>query len=94
MSWIAARRTLAGALIALAAATAWSAPTKIQFWHIGTAASDKGFYQGVVDAYMKAHPDVKIEMTILENEAFKSKLTKDEVWSLVEYLKVLRTPAK
>ena len=26
--------------------------------------------------------------------AFKSKLTKDEVWSLVEYLKVLRTPAK
>lgn len=26
--------------------------------------------------------------------AFKSKLMKDEVWSLVEYLKVLRTPAK
>jgi mono/diheme cytochrome c family protein len=26
--------------------------------------------------------------------AFKSKLTKDEVWSLVEHLKVLRTPAK
>jgi putative copper resistance protein D len=26
--------------------------------------------------------------------AFKSKLTKDEVWSLVEYLKVLRTPKK
>jgi len=26
--------------------------------------------------------------------AFKSKLTKDEVWSLVEYLKTLRVPAK
>ena len=26
--------------------------------------------------------------------AFKSKLTKDEVWNLVEYLKVLRIPAK
>jgi mono/diheme cytochrome c family protein len=26
--------------------------------------------------------------------AFKTKLTKDEVWSLVEYLKQLRTPAK
>lgn len=26
--------------------------------------------------------------------AFKSKLTKDETWALVEYLKVLRTPAK
>lgn len=25
--------------------------------------------------------------------AFKSKLTKDETWALVEYLKVLRTPA-
>jgi raffinose/stachyose/melibiose transport system substrate-binding protein len=65
--------------LALAAALsptgAWAAPAKIQFWHIGTAATDKGFYQGVVDAYMKAHPDVTIEMTILENEAFKSKLT-------------------
>jgi mono/diheme cytochrome c family protein len=26
--------------------------------------------------------------------AFKSKLTKDDTWALVEYLKVLRTPAK
>jgi mono/diheme cytochrome c family protein len=26
--------------------------------------------------------------------AFKSKLTKDDTWNLVEYLKVLRTPAK
>ena len=26
--------------------------------------------------------------------AFKSKLTKDEVWALVAYLQVLRTPAK
>ena len=31
-------------------------PVTIEFWHIGTAATDKGFYQGVVDAYMKAHP--------------------------------------
>jgi len=48
---------------------------KISFWHIGTADTDKAFYQGVVDAYMKAHPNVKIEVTILENEAFKTKLT-------------------
>jgi mono/diheme cytochrome c family protein len=26
--------------------------------------------------------------------AFKSKLTKDDTWAVVEYLKVLRTPAK
>jgi raffinose/stachyose/melibiose transport system substrate-binding protein len=57
------------------ATSAWAAPVTIQFWHIGTAPTDKAFYQGVVDAYTKAHPDVKIEMTILENEAFKSKLT-------------------
>jgi raffinose/stachyose/melibiose transport system substrate-binding protein len=50
-------------------------PVKVSFWHIGTAATDKAFYQGVVDAYMKAHPNVTIELTILENEAFKSKLT-------------------
>jgi raffinose/stachyose/melibiose transport system substrate-binding protein len=31
--------------------------------------------QGFADAYMKLHPDVKIEITVLENEAFKSKLT-------------------
>ena len=50
-------------------------PVKISFWHIGTAATDKAFYQGVVDAYMKAHPNVTIDITILENEAFKQKLS-------------------
>lgn len=63
------------ALSALVGAAAVAAPTKIEFWHIGTAATDKAFYQGVVDAYTKAHPDVTINLTILENEAFKSKLT-------------------
>jgi raffinose/stachyose/melibiose transport system substrate-binding protein len=48
---------------------------KVSFWHIGTQATDMGFYQGVVDAYMKAHPGVTIEVTVLENEAFKSKVT-------------------
>jgi raffinose/stachyose/melibiose transport system substrate-binding protein len=48
---------------------------KVSFWHIGTAATDKAYYQGVVDAFMKAHPNVTIDMTILENEAFKTKLT-------------------
>jgi raffinose/stachyose/melibiose transport system substrate-binding protein len=46
----------------------------IQFWHIGTAATDKAYYQGVVDAFVKLHPNVTMELTILENEAFKSKL--------------------
>jgi len=49
--------------------------TKVSFWHIGTAATDKAYYQGVVDAYMKLHPNVTIEITVLENEAFKSKVS-------------------
>jgi len=47
----------------------------VQWWHIGTAANDRAMNQGFADAYMKMHPNVKIEITVLENEAFKSKLT-------------------
>ncbi len=47
---------------------------KISFWHIGTADTDKNFYQGVVDEFMAANPNVEIEVTVLENEAFKSKV--------------------
>ncbi len=47
----------------------------IQWWHIGTAVNDKAMNQKFADDYMKMHPNVKIEITVLENEAFKSKLT-------------------
>ncbi len=47
---------------------------KVTWWHIGTADTDKNFNQSVADAYMAAHPNVEIEITVLENEAFKSKL--------------------
>lgn len=64
------------ALVALLAPTsAWAAPTTVEWWHIGTAANDKAMFQGFADTYMQAHPDVKINITVLENEAFKSKLT-------------------
>lgn len=49
--------------------------TTVSFWHIGTADSDMTFYQSVVDAFEAQNPDVKVEVTILENEAFKSKVT-------------------
>ncbi len=69
-------KVLALALVALfCVATVWAAPTTVQWWHIGTAANDKAMFQGFADEYMKAHPDVTIEITVLENEAFKSKLT-------------------
>jgi raffinose/stachyose/melibiose transport system substrate-binding protein len=52
-----------------------AAPTVVNWWHIGTAANDRAMYQGWADAYMKLHPDVQVQITVLENEAFKSKLT-------------------
>ncbi len=64
-----------GLLLLLPGLTLSAQQTKISFWHIGTAATDKAYYQGVVDAYMKLHPNVTIEVTVLENEAFKSKVS-------------------
>jgi raffinose/stachyose/melibiose transport system substrate-binding protein len=47
----------------------------ISWWHIQ---SDPGAHQTawqeMADAYMADHPNVNVEITILENEAFKSKL--------------------
>jgi raffinose/stachyose/melibiose transport system substrate-binding protein len=63
-----------GVLVLATAFTAFAAgPVKVSFWHIGVNDPDKPFYQGVVDAYMKLHPNVTIDITILENEAFKAK---------------------
>ncbi|MBN1647503.1 MAG: extracellular solute-binding protein [Spirochaetales bacterium] len=47
----------------------------VKWWHIGTAANDKAMYQGFADEFMAQNPNVTIEITVLENEAFKSKLT-------------------
>jgi raffinose/stachyose/melibiose transport system substrate-binding protein len=60
-------------IIALGAV--YGAPVKVQWWHIGTAVNDKAMFQKFADDYMKANKDVQIEITVLENEAFKSKLT-------------------
>lgn len=46
----------------------------IEWWHITTGDPGKTDFQNIADAYMAAHPNVKIEITILENEAFKAKL--------------------
>jgi raffinose/stachyose/melibiose transport system substrate-binding protein len=35
----------------------------------------KALWQKLADEYMAAHPNVEIEITVLENEAFKTKLT-------------------
>ncbi len=56
--------------------TATEAPkVTITWWHIQVADDQKALWQQMADDYMAAHPNVTIEITVLENEAFKTKLT-------------------
>lgn len=47
----------------------------VQWWHITTQDEQKAVWQKLADEYMAAHPNVNIEITVLENEAFKTKMT-------------------
>lgn len=47
----------------------------ITWWHISTKDPGLSDWQKMADDYMAAHPNVVIEITVLENEAFKTKLT-------------------
>lgn len=46
----------------------------IEWWHISTADEHRNAWQAMADEFMAANPNVNIEITVLENEAFKSKL--------------------
>src|SRR5512141_1584075 len=48
---------------------------KIAWWHISTKDPGLSDWKKMADDYMAAHPNVTIEITVLENEAFKTKLT-------------------
>ena len=50
------------------------APVSIDWWHITTGDPGKTDFQNIANAYMALHPNVTINITVLENEAFKSKL--------------------
>ena len=50
-------------------------PVTINWWHITTDKVGKPLFQSIADAYVKDHPNVTIKLTVLENEAFKAKLT-------------------
>jgi raffinose/stachyose/melibiose transport system substrate-binding protein len=54
--------------------TATPAPVTINWWHITTADPGKTIWQTAANQYMTDHPWVTINITILENEAFKTKL--------------------
>lgn len=47
----------------------------VRWWHIQVATEQKDFWQKLTDEYMAANPNVNVEITVLENEAFKTKLT-------------------
>lgn len=51
-----------------------AAPVTVEWWHIGTTEPSKSVNQGWADAFTKLYPNVTIKITILENEAFKTKL--------------------
>lgn len=57
------------------AATEAPAKVTVTWWHISTKDPGLSDWQKMADDYMAAHPNVTIEITVLENEAFKTKLT-------------------
>src|SRR4026207_1286049 len=58
-----------------AAKTSSTKPVTINWWHIANNDPLKTIWKNAADQYMAAHPNVKIKITVLENEAFKAKLT-------------------
>ena len=46
----------------------------ITWWHITTNPPDRAYWDELAAEYMEANPHVNIEITVLENEAFKSQL--------------------
>jgi raffinose/stachyose/melibiose transport system substrate-binding protein len=50
-------------------------PVTIRWWHISTAEDQAAMWQSLADQYTAEHPNVTFEITILENEAFKQRLT-------------------
>src|SRR5689334_17830986 len=46
----------------------------IHWWHLSGEPGDT-YWQGLADAYTKLHPNLTFEITSIENEAYKAKLT-------------------
>jgi raffinose/stachyose/melibiose transport system substrate-binding protein len=64
----------AAAPSAAASASAAAEAVTIDWWHIATGDPGKADFQAIADAYTAAHPNVKFNITVIENEAFKTKL--------------------
>lgn len=49
-------------------------PVEIEWWHIQNNDPGKSDWQAMADAYTAEHPNVSINITVMENEAFKAAL--------------------
>lgn len=58
-----------------AAGSASAAAIAINWYHVQNNDPGKALWQKLADEYTAAHPNVKVNLTVLENEAFKTKLT-------------------
>ena len=63
------------AAASVGASAAAAEPVTVDWWHITTGDPGKADFQAAADAYMAEHPNVTINITVLENEAFKTKLS-------------------
>jgi len=61
-----------GTAPATSAAAGSGEPVEIEWWHINNNDPGLSLWQDVADEYMAAHPNVKIDITVYENEAFKT----------------------
>jgi len=71
---VAAATEAATAVPATEAATQPAKKVTINWWHITTDDIGKANWQRIANDYMAAHPNVDIQITVLENDQFKQKL--------------------
>ena len=64
----------AGAPSEAPASQANAEPVTIEWWHIQNNDPGKSLWQTMADEFTAAHPNVTIEITVLENDTFKPKL--------------------
>lgn len=54
--------------------TVGSGTTKITWWHNSTADAERANWENLAKTFVAQNPNVSIEITVIENEAFKAKL--------------------
>ncbi|MEP7054888.1 MAG: extracellular solute-binding protein, partial [Actinomycetota bacterium] len=70
----AATTSAAAASTPASSAAADGKPVTLTWWHNATADPGKSYFQGVADAYTKAHPNVTLKILPIQNEQLDTKL--------------------